>query len=353
MTQPVGRAWGGQNNTRAMATAQEALAVASSAAAQTTAVVRMASGEISTSRLDRQSLWSTVKTQAARIQALEEALALLGSEAGSDSVAAVLTLVNNLAVRMDVLEREPGPAGVDGKSVELMAGADGVLWRQDDGMWQQLFGWDDVRGPAGADGKPVEVGVNAGAIAWRYVGSGWRTLVQLADLAGAVGPAGADGAVGPVGPAGVDGAAGPAGPAGADGPAGPKGLTGAAGADGVAGPAGPAGADGVAGPVGATGAKGETGAVGPVGPAGADVAHHRVGIGIVPSLKMGGSVDVTVTWDAPMPSSTYEIRVARGELASSGTVTLKSQTSAAAVFTVKSTLTAVTPGTVFAAIAVA
>ncbi len=43
---------------------------------------------------------------------------------------------------------------------------------------------------------------------------------------GPQGPSGAEGAMGPQGPAGVDGAMGPQGPTGADGPMGPQGLSG-------------------------------------------------------------------------------------------------------------------------------
>lgn len=71
------------------------------------------------------------------------------------------------------------------------------------------------QGPAGNDGKEVELDNDNTHIRWRYVGGGtWNNLIAIADL---VGPEGPQGDPGPTGNDGATGAQGPAGNDGADG----------------------------------------------------------------------------------------------------------------------------------------
>ncbi len=98
---------------------------------------------------------------------------------------------------------------------------------------------------------------------------------------------------------------------------------------GERGPAGADGADGHAGAPGQPGPKGDPGAkgnTGPAGPAGADATNAQVAAAVstylaanppataklryasksLPALSVGSS-DVALTWDAPMPNSTYTV----------------------------------------------
>lgn len=83
-----------------------------------------------------------------------------------------------------------GPAGEDGKSVELRLYSGYIQWRPTDGSWANLVPLTDITGPSGDDGKSVELQVTSTHIQWRQEGGSWANLVALADITG---PTGADG----------------------------------------------------------------------------------------------------------------------------------------------------------------
>lgn len=62
-------------------------------------------------------------------------------------------------------------------------------------------GTPGTAGPAGADGKSVELQKTATAIQWRLAGGTWADLISLSSITG---PAGATGAVGPAGTPGAN-----------------------------------------------------------------------------------------------------------------------------------------------------
>ena len=83
-----------------------------------------------------------------------------------------------------------GPAGEDGKSVELRLYSGYLQWRPTDGSWANLVPLTDITGPSGDDGKSVELQVTSTHIQWRQEGGSWANLVALTDITG---PTGQDG----------------------------------------------------------------------------------------------------------------------------------------------------------------
>jgi len=66
---------------------------------------------------------------------------------------------------------------------------------------------------------------------------------------------------------------------------------------------------------------------------------ERLGRVAVPLLALNASVDLPITWDTPMPSATYDIRTSPDTaILGKVTVTVKSQTAAGCVLTVKAVL---------------
>lgn len=143
-------------------------------------------------------------------------------------------------------------------------------------------------GPAGEDGRSVELRNDGEVIQYRQTNdSGWTDLVPLSEIAGPQGPQGVKGdkgdtgdtgATGPAGPQGPVGEIGPQGPQGEQGLRGPKGDTGASGAQGPKGDKGDPGAPGAQGQKGDNGDTGATGPIGPAGPQGATGATGPQGI---------------------------------------------------------------------------
>ncbi|MBT8303156.1 MAG: collagen-like protein, partial [Bacteroidia bacterium] len=158
---------------------------------------------------------------------------------------------------------------------------------------------------------------------------------------GEVGPAGADGAIGPqgeVGPAGADGAVGPQGPQGEIGPAGADGAIGPEGPEGPQGEVGPVGPEGPQGNgivsaidngdgtfslkfsdgtiyttpdlTGPQGPKGDQGDVGPQGPAGDPASDDQTleSDGTPGSIAITGGNTITMNVDDGDADSTNEIQ---------------------------------------------
>jgi hypothetical protein len=113
----------------------------------------------------------------------------------------------------------PGPAGTDGREIELQTSATHIQWRYvGETTWLNLIALSAITGPAGddgedgapgapgadgVDGREIELQVTATHIQWRYVGSAtWTNLVALSVITG---PAGDDGAPGAPGSDGDDG----------------------------------------------------------------------------------------------------------------------------------------------------
>ena len=90
------------------------------------------------------------------------------------------------------------------------------------------------------------------------------------------------------------------------------------------------------------------GPAGPAGPAGtANIAVAAAPVGL---LALGGNVDVTLTWNRTLGTSTYAVHLAHSAVVNLATVTLtvKTKTTTAAVVNVKSNGVAIAAGTLLA-----
>lgn len=133
-------------------------------------------------------------------------------------------------------------------------------------------GGSGAPGPAGADGREVELREGDTHIQWRYVGDAeWSDLIAIADITGPAGAQGVQGIPGEQGPKGDTGDPGPAGADGADGAAATIAVgtvtTGAAGSSATVTNSGTSAAAVLdfAVPRGDTGAKGDKGDTGDSG----------------------------------------------------------------------------------------
>jgi hypothetical protein len=119
------------------------------------------------------------------------------------------------ALIFNITEGQQGPAGDDGREVELQATATYVQWRYvGEEEWVDLVALSAITGPAGndgndgadgADGVEVELQATSTHLQWRYVGQAeWTNLVALSAITGPPGEPGEPGLPGDPGAAGAD-----------------------------------------------------------------------------------------------------------------------------------------------------
>ena len=104
--------------------------------------------------------------------------------------------VNKLIDEVNDMEQgAQGPAGEDGREIELRKSPTHIQWRYvNDTYWNDLISIDALKGSDGApgvNGKNIELQQSPTHIQWRVVDTEtWNNLVSLADLRGPQGPKG-------------------------------------------------------------------------------------------------------------------------------------------------------------------
>lgn len=98
---------------------------------------------------------------------------------------------------MNLTDDDPvqGPAGPDGKTIQIRSGASAIQWKYTDRIvWQNLVLLAELQGDPGRDGErglagsEVELREGATHIQWRYVGGeSWIDLIAIADITGPAG----------------------------------------------------------------------------------------------------------------------------------------------------------------------
>ena len=207
----------------------------------------------------------------------------------------------------------PGPAGEDGRSVELRNDSEVIQYRQtNDNGWTDLVPLSEITGPQGPKGATGDTGATGPQGPIGTTGAqGLKGDTGAVGATGASGPKGDQGLQGIQGIQGVKGDKGDIGATGATGPQGSTGATGPQGLQGVKGDKGDkgdVGATGTAGPQGIQGIKGDTGPIGPTGATGPQGTQGLTGAGVASGGDTGdilskvSGADFDTEW-IPLPES--------------------------------------------------